>query len=408
VTDVAGQSGAGSRPVRVLTTILDIDQAAESWHTLWDRCRGARTPFLSFEWVRTWASHYAEDGSLYVIIVNDGEAVVGIMPLVWTRYRIGPFLLTALETAGSESRNLIALVAPGAEEVVARNVATHLAQEVLARGRVLRLALVPSDTPFLHELDAALSRFGSRVAVGLSTASFAPYVPLPAVWEDFQLSLGRRRRKVLGRAQRKLDRLSGEVRVRTPHLQDVPRVLQDLFRLHEERWAEAGIRGLFHDERSRAFHLDIAGTCDRLGWLEMSDMQIDGTTVSAHFVLALDGAAYLMRSGRDIRYADYDVGHLHEYHLFRQWIALRLREVDFLRGAEPYKFYWTRNYRVYNDLLVVRNWSFGAVSLLCARSWLRLSRFLSHRHPPREVIAYIRARRATRKELRNMGITLRA
>jgi CelD/BcsL family acetyltransferase involved in cellulose biosynthesis len=408
MTDAGIHAGPTSRRLRVLTTIAEVDGAAESWRALWSRCEGARTPFMSFEWVRTWAKHYAGDGRLYIIVVSDGDEVLGIMPLVRTHYRIGPFSRTVLETAGSESRNMVALMVPGAAPEVACDIATHLAAGPLVRGAALRLTLVPSETPFLSALADALGWSRPQAVWGRRTVSFAPYIPIPANFEDFELSLGRRRRKVLGRAQKKLNRLFRDVRIRTASGHDAPRALEELIRLHEARWLEAGIRGLFHDERNRAFHLDVVRECDRLGWLDLSEMLLDGAIVSSHFALVLDGITYLMRSGRDTSYAAYDVGHLHDYALFRGWTTAGGREVDFLRGAEPYKFYWTRNYRAYVELLAVRGGRFCSVSLRCTRMWVRVSRFLAHRHPPRELLAYVKSRRAEKRELRKMRITLRA
>ena len=394
--------------VRVLRTFSELDAVADAWHGLWARCERARTPYLSFEWVRTWAGHFGQDGRLFIMLVEDDESILGIMPLTFVKYRLWPFTLDALETVGGESRNLIALVAPGLGAVVAGAVADYLAREVLSAGRTLRLSLVPSRHLFLQLLVSALEGIRPRISVRVSICNFAPYTPLPALWEDFERSLGRRRRKVLARAQSRLDLSRREVRIRQWHGDEVDDAMRRLFDVHDARWEELGIRGLFHDERNRAFHLDIARQCDRTGWLDLSELEIDGKTASTHLVLVLDGVAYMMRSGRDTSFAKYDVGHLHDLRLLRKWIAMGLREADFLRGAEPYKFYWTPHHRVYVELLAVGSRQRGGVPLSVARVWMRIARFIAHRHPPREVLAYLRQQRGARRELRKMNIRLRA
>ncbi len=280
--------------------------------------------------------------------------------------------------------------------------------QLFSAGVVLRLDLVPSEHEFLTELVDALGGVDPGVDVRLSVASFAPFISLPPTWEEFEASLGRRRRKLLGRANRKLARTHSDVQVVNAGVAELPHAMDELFRLHEARWAAAGIRGRFDDVRNRTFHLAVARECERMGWLQISQMLVDGRTVSSHFVLILDGVAYFMRSGRDVSYADYEIGHLHDRALLQEWIADGLHEADLLRGAEPYKFYWTRNYRVYKELLVVRGGGAGSVRLSMARIWLRLARILSHHHTPREFLYYVRAGRKTKDELRRMGITLRA
>jgi len=407
MSDSAAVGEESEVQVRVLQTLTELDAVARSWHALWDRCRGVRTPALSFEWVRIWARCFAADGRLHIIIVEKNDAAIGIIPLVRNRYRIWPFALEALETAAPESRNLIALVAPGDGPIVARAAARHLAHCAISTRRALWLSLIPSEHPFLSQLADALRSETTHIALQVRSCNCAPYAPLPAVWHDFERSIGKSRRKILARSQRRLDLSRAEVSITERHGDEVPDAMSRLFRSHNARWAEAGVRGLFTDERVRAFHTAIAAECDRLGWLDMTEMQIDGVTASIQFVPVLDGVAYLMRSGRDTTFAEYDVGHLHDLHLFRKWVNAGLREVDFLRGVEPYKFYWTRRYRVYVDVLAVRPWVRGSVALWIVRRWLRVSRFLQHRHPPRELLYYLRLRRGIRGELRQMKVDLR-
>jgi CelD/BcsL family acetyltransferase involved in cellulose biosynthesis len=367
---------------------------------------GSRTPYLSFEWVRTWAEHYVAAGRLHVVMVECKGAMVGVMPLFRVRYGVGPFAIEALETVGRESRNLVALIDPRLTEAVVDVVAQHLRDHLLTGRAVLRLAMVPSDHRLLHLLASRLGSSDAGISIGLERSNVAPYVPLPSTGSEFEMSLGRRRRKVLARAGKQLGLTYGDVRVRSVHGDDVADAMETMFRLHQQRWSESSIRGLFHEPRSRSFHVAMARECDRLGWLDLSVLELDGTPVSAHFVVVTDGVAYLMRSGRDTSYGHFSIGHLHDLYLFRRLIEIGCTEADLLRGAEPYKFYWTRSYRRYVECVAVPTGTLRGLSLRAARTWIRLSRFLSHRHPPAEVLSYVRQRRAIRRELRRMGIRL--
>ncbi len=392
--------------VRILTTIEEIDRVAGLWRSLWSRCEGLRTPFLSYEFVCVWVRHYGQGRHLHILLVEDDETVIGIMPLVWMTYRIGPLTREALETIGSESRNLVALIAPGAESTAARLIADHLKRSVLRESRCLRLSLVPSTQVFPSELGKALRSSSADIAVASKPVSFAPYAPLPAQWRDFERRLGRRRREALARAQRRLDLARKHVHVRSVGGDEIEAAMADLFHLHQQRWKGVRIRGLFEDEDSRAFHLDFARAFSRLGWLDISMMEIDGKVGSVSLIVLLDGVVYLLRSGRNTSFAEYSIGHLHDLSLFRKWIHNRLVEVDFLRGAEPYKFYWTRNYRTYVEIIAVKARWTAPLSLFYTRTWLAFARFLSHRHPPREIIAYLRTKHFNNRELRRMGIRL--
>jgi CelD/BcsL family acetyltransferase involved in cellulose biosynthesis len=392
--------------VRILTSTHELGGVAAGWRSLWGRCAGARTPYLSYEWVRTWAEHYVDAGRLHVVVVERQGAVAGIMPLHRIRYAVGPFGIEALETVGRESRNLLALVDPESTDTVVAACAQHLREQLLTRGAVLRLAMVPSDHGLLHLFASRLGSTDTGIAIGFEKSKVAPYVPLPSTKKELEMSLGRRRRKVLARARKRLGRTYGDVRVRWVHGDDVAGAMETMFRLHQRRWSESSIRGLFHEPRSRSFHVAMARECDRLGWLDLSVLELDGTPVSVHFVVVVDRVAYMMRSGRDTSLAEFSIGHVHDLQLFNHYIDAGCKEVDLLRGAEPYKFYWTRDYRRYIECLAVRRGLVRGLSLRAARTWIWLSQFVSHRHPPSEVLAYVRQRRAIRRELRRMGIRL--
>jgi len=396
------ETAVAEASVRVVTDADSVSALSGAWEHIWRSCQGNRTPFLSFAWVQAWLRHYGATIRPYVLVVEQNCRVVCIMPLAIASCRLGGFGLNVLETLGGQSRNIVALVAPGTEQVAARAVAAHLLSGPLARGVCIRLDLVPSGTPFLDGLSHLLSQGGAAVSV--RDVSRAPYVPLPALWDDYLQSLGRRRRKVLGRAQRSLDRVHRDQVVRWLQSEEVPAGMEHLFRLHQERWSREGIRGLFSDADARSFHLDVARSFDRLGWLSLSLMELDGRTVSAHLAVVLDRTVYLLRSGRDPSLGAYSIGHLHELRLFRYWIAAGMVEADLLRGAEPYKFYWTRNYRTYVQLLAAARPGPSRLVLETIRAWLWLVTFLQARHSPRELLAYISLRWTEARERRKMGI----
>ena len=401
--------GGDVSPVRVraVTGADGVAGLAGQWRALWQACRGRRTPFLSYEWADVWLRHFGSRVTPHVIVVEQDERVIGIVPLALAPYRIGGLGFDVLESLGGQSRNIIALVAPEKTQVVADAVAGHLGDRARRSRLRLRLDLVPSEEPFLAALTDSLRRCPAGVRLTCRTASTAPYVPLPAYWEDYEQSLGRRRRKVLHRAQRDVDRTFAGQEFRRLGGEQLDAGMKELFRLHQARWAGEGIRGLFTHEASRSFHLDIAREFERLGWLDLSAYLLDGRMVSVHLAAVLDGVVYLLRSGRDPALAGYSVGHLHELRMLRSWIEAGLYEADLLRGAEPYKFYWTRNYRTYVELYAVSNRSMLRASVRLDRFWRRTVRFLQARHSVREVWSYIVLRRRETQERRRMGIKTR-
>ncbi len=390
--------------VRSVTGRDGVSGLAGEWHDLWQACRGRRTPFLSFEWAEVWLRHFGSRAAPHVIVIEEDERLIGIVPLALVPYRICGFGFDVLETLGGQSRNIIALVAPERTHAVAGAVARYLAG-LAERGRLrLRLDLVPSEEPFLGALGDSLRRHLSGVRLTCRAVSTAPYVPLPAFWDDYAHSISKRRWKVLRRAQRDVGRAFQSQEFRRLEGDELEAGMAGLFRLHQTRWAGAGIRGLFTHPASRMFHLDLAREFERLGWLDLTAYLLDGRVVSVHLAAILDGVAYLLRSGREPALARYSVGHLHELRMLRSWIEAGLHEADLLRGAEPYKYYWTRNQRTYVELYAASRRGMIVLPLGLERFWRWLVRFLQARHSARELWSYLTLRRRETKERRKMGV----
>jgi CelD/BcsL family acetyltransferase involved in cellulose biosynthesis len=66
-----------------------------------------------------------------------------------------------------------------------------------------------------------------------------------------------------------------------------------------------------------------------------------------------NGKFYASTAARDISYSAYGVGHLHYMFAFQEAIRLGLREYDFLRGDEPYKSFWVKSARRYQEVTLI-------------------------------------------------------
>lgn len=392
-----GSPGAGCA-VRVIESPEDLCDAYGEWEALWEECEN-RSPFLSFDWVKSWAETRGVGTPLHIVVVRRGEHTIAIIPLAVVSHSIGPVTVTALETAAGDSRNMIALVRPGREHAAARAFLDHLGRLASTKSTCLRLQLVPSDAPFLSELRRIVTKQGG-VDMLVRESSRAPYVCLPAEWEQLWRTLSGSRRKLLRRLKRRLE--SEHIVVfEDCHRGDVPVALEQLFDLHQGRWSASGIRGLFGQQSYRDFHARVCLRLDERGWLYLTRMIIDDEVVSVHLTVTLDGVLYLLRTGRALKYLDYSIGHLHDLHMLQSAIESGMQETDFLRGAEPYKFYWTYRQRIYVDVVAaVGGWSRLRAPALAV--FLRVAAFLEHDHSPRELVAILRMRRKRARELDSM------
>lgn len=187
----------------------------------------------------------------------------------------------------------------------------------------------------------ALRKFSGQILNSKARAGEdCQYLPLSKSWQEYFSSLSLNFRKNLRKEKRNLERdFKVEFEVVTAPGQ-VSQSMQDLFDLHQKRWAYLRQAGLFSNENRRAFHLETASLFAENGWLRLFFLRLNGERAAASYCFSYEKKLYGYISGFDPRFSKYGVGSILTAYLIDNSINEGLREVDFLRGAEPYKESW--------------------------------------------------------------------
>jgi len=97
MSTIMGAADAPACRVRELKTFSEVESLADLWRALWSDCIGVRTPYLSYEWVITWARHFVPEGDLRILVVENAQGIAGIMPLFLVRSGLSPFRLAGVK-----------------------------------------------------------------------------------------------------------------------------------------------------------------------------------------------------------------------------------------------------------------------------------------------------------------------
>jgi len=388
--------------IRVVTEAREFESLAPVWDSLLEKCRDDSSMYLTHEWLSTWWQHLGEGKRLNLLLIEKGQEVIGIVPLARNEYRIGPFKLDALESITWTNCNYVGLILPEHRPEVVAALLAYLAENLRGVSLILRLSLIPEDSQFLSALRRNCARFERSLVIEEKEKALAPYITLPATWDEYFSSLGRRRRKILNSTLRALEKEHSIVEFQQFTADSLEEGLSRFFDLHQERWRAVGLRGSFTDPRDREFYREVARKFLNRNWLHFSRLTIDGDVASALFGCIYNHKFYAITEARNIRYARYNVGHLHDMEVIKDAIRRNLREFDFLQGDEPYKFYWTKSARRYMQVIIVKRGFLPALRLRLLRIFLRL--YDIRQYSPREIYRLYRIIRRERKELKQMGL----
>jgi CelD/BcsL family acetyltransferase involved in cellulose biosynthesis len=310
-----------SLAVSVMRHVDALIALRPEWLALWQSA--GVLPFQHPDWLIPWWSEF-HDGTLNVIVVRDGERLVGVVPLY-----------LALEEAGAWLRPLGVGMSDRLDPLAADGYGVFVADRAL---RWLAEQRGTWDGCYLPGLapDASLAAAPSR---GLAS-TLHEEDPCPVLALDPDLSAIPTQMKAKLRYYSRRAEGLGEVRFETAAPDRVIASLETLAALHGRRWRERGCEGVFADHRVLAFHRKAAPRLAGAGILRMHVLTIGGAAAAILYGFNIRGRAWYYIGGFDPALAEASPGSLVVAHAIAAAAAEQAHSFDFLRGRETYKYRW--------------------------------------------------------------------
>jgi CelD/BcsL family acetyltransferase involved in cellulose biosynthesis len=245
------------------------------------------------------------------------RALLGVLPL----YRLDGRLLPIGAGATDHSDALLAPEAPPD-----------------AAAALLRTALRNADRCELTELPPGADLLAAAAPSGwVAEEEAASPCPVLVLGRSLEASVPAVQRRKLRMAHHRADRTGPWQAVLLPPEDG----LAALARLHGARWEARGQPGgVLADPRMAAFLAETVPALAASGAACVHALHLGGTCAAAALVLRAPGRWLLYLGGFDPARRFESPGTLLIGHLIKQAIADRVREIDFLRGAEAYKYAW--------------------------------------------------------------------
>lgn len=363
--------------VQILTSLDELEAIGPAWAALVAQSSSA-TVFSTWEWLAPWWRAFGRDMRLLALVFLDPTAtVVGLAFLEATRRTLAPGVhLRVLRMMGDgtgDSDHLDFPVIPGYETAVAHALLRELSQR-RRQWDVCELNTLPANSAVGNVLLSMAQEPGWSHAVFRRPGAS---VLLPDDWHAYLSLVSKKERNKLGYYMRRLEK-KYDVRVSkcTSHA-DLPAWLEDLYRLHQKRWALRGEPGSFGAAPRRQFYLEMAGALLARNSLEFWRLRVNGLTVATQFGFRYGPAVFSLQEGFDPDYYPDRVGYLLRGSVLKELIASGVQRYDFLAGEDTSKERWGTHPTPYVDLHFARAFSLGSAYLTgvdragAAKEWLR-------------------------------------
>jgi CelD/BcsL family acetyltransferase involved in cellulose biosynthesis len=309
-----------------------LESFVAGWDALAVVCHRPRSaPALVLGWYR----HSLAPGALMrVVVVTDGDVVVGVAPFYVARSGFGFY---RYELAAPVLHGVEPLCSPGRHEEVGEEMAIALAACHPAPD-VVSLDWLPAGSPLPRALSAGWRRPRPAVVEGHSFP--APRVLITG--RDFESWLAERSktfRKSFRSDLRKLVAEGFEFRVSTDAA-DIAKRLPDLQALYERRRAARGGSGPHFDG---AFMAMLSEAADRSApdRMILSTMERPGEVIAADLLLSAGGETSAWFGGFDEGWAHESPGRANVVLSIQDAIRRGDDIFDLGPGAEPYKYGFT-------------------------------------------------------------------
>ncbi|MFP4163294.1 MAG: GNAT family N-acetyltransferase [Chitinispirillaceae bacterium] len=306
------------------------------WNALLEKSKEA-TPFQMPEWVLGWWEHFGNDG-LEAAAVYDGDRLVGL----------GLFFIY-----NESSVRKLCFISSGISDYLGLIVHPDYHTEVLAKVMEFLSCSTKWDQCDFQELQkrAALLELPqfSGIRIQRSVQSVCPCVVLPRNPNALLKSVPKNMEKNIRRSLNRAGKMGGD-RFEKADMNTYEEFMNDLIRLHGERWKSRSEKGVLSGESLRKFYMS-AGICFlKRGILDLYRLRIADKTSAVCFFFTYKRRTYAYLGGFDPEMEYCSPGTLALYFSMRDAVQRGSEVFDFLRGSESYKYFWgakdRNNYRM--------------------------------------------------------------
>ena len=334
------------------------------------------TIFCTPEWLKSWWDAFGSQIRLCILaFVGDGDRVLGIAPLY----------IETVDHALLGSMRQIRFVGDGSGDSDNLDLVTRVGTEGACIDAMLNwIVRNGCSLCAFNTLDATSSSaqiLAQRLSAGewvlQHTATPSSHVDFPQTWKEYFESLSSGFRKLLRQSARGLNSAYRVNLRRCERPDEIPGMLNDLFRLHQKRWAQIGEPGSFTSAERRTFYAKMAAAFLERGWLELWSLDLNGKSAAAQISFRYRDTVYGLQEGFDPALRKLHPGYALRAGMFESLVARHIKKYSFLGGFSAAKGRWGAKCGEYANFTFAIPQTRGAYHIALDRSaaaskeWLR-------------------------------------
>lgn len=318
--------------VEEVRTLAAFEALEDAWDGLVER---VQFPYLSasFLFAFSWWKNRSYDNQLYILLVKEGERLVGIAPLMISEVAWRKFKAKKVSFMLPRYLECDFITEPTQRRECIRRIIAHSLRNTNCD--YIEFCGIPGESGSLTFLKELAGEKGMSFSRGFHSAGC--YLPIEGTWDSFMKAKSSSFRKSTRYYENKI--LSKgtlkTVRVRSTH-QPVD-LMKRLMLVDENSWKANWVA----KPENAGFISDLLIGCNENGWLDIFLEEIAGMPIAYLFLIHYKCKAYAMFTSYSLEYESDSPGLVSFGHALRQLFQDKdVSEVDFLSSYD-YVRRWT-------------------------------------------------------------------
>ncbi len=322
---------------KIFNSFDNLASRLDDWNQILKES-ASHVPFLTYEYQSTWwetrgGGEWPEDSQLVLAAAFEGENLVGVAPLFFTENILGkPALMLVGSIEVSDFLDFI--VRPEDLPAFTEGLLDILSSDPeVPEWAVLDLYNLLEESPTLAALEVAAGQLGwAYKKVHLQPS---PYIELPGDFETYLAEIDKKQRHEI---RRKLRNVEQSLEVGGFYIvDDAAQVEADTAAIIKMMAQDPTKKDFLTAEMRTHLH-KTARMAFEAGWLHLAFFTLDGHKAAGNFSFNFDGRLWLYNSGWEWDYRDFSPGWVLVAYLIEWANQNDIREFDFMRGNEAYKY----------------------------------------------------------------------
>jgi len=310
-------------------------------------------PFVTHEWIRTWWESFGGNRTMHIIVVREGETVVGIAPMLEDVERFYGFKLRKLSFIWNTHVPRCDFIVAEKRLDVYRTLWEHLAAEA-RRWDLLLLPQLPEGSPTLTWFKELASASGFIACTWSADAS--PYVPISGTWEKYFESLPRNHRSNLYSRTARLSSMGKvELEPLSADADNLGAALDEGFQIEAAAWKATTSDPLLADAGVRTFYSKLVESSGIKNLVNLQFLRAGNKRIAFNLCVRYAGSMYLIKEGHLPEYKDYSPFNILASKSLENCFREGLQRYDFLGKEEEWKSRWSRRVLSHHWMFIYPN-----------------------------------------------------